>query len=96
VEWKSTKNNAVIFIVASSPSWLLDCFSEQVSKLVLSFSLLLQYNRNYCIANVMKMDALQYSSSQCMARVQLFSGATMNFEWVMEQEGIDPNIVKDL
>jgi hypothetical protein len=58
--------------------------------------LLLQYNRNYCIANVMKMDPLQYSSSQCMARVQLFSGATMNFEWVMEQEGIDPNIVKDL
>jgi hypothetical protein len=44
----------------------------------------------------MKMDPLQYSSSQCMARVQLFCGATMNFEWVMEQEGIDPNIVKDL
>lgn len=44
----------------------------------------------------MKMDPLQYSSSQCMTRVQLFSGATMNFEWLMEQEGIDPNIVRDL
>ncbi len=31
----------------------------------------------------MKMDPLQCSSSQCMARVQLFSGATMNFEWVI-------------